>query len=166
MLYRQRLNRVIAIFIGSLALLSLLLGQVLIKIFGNIAVQSGESTGNLHLNFLGVLIGFVISAGVLYQQRNCDYFKEIYYVSRLKALQNRIYRKLKAIKLEADRDDVDALIILSFYFSSLKLVYLLDDNTLTLNHVDGELKAVKQQIASLGLTVTEQDFHVELLNRF
>ncbi|QYJ85677.1 DUF3087 domain-containing protein [Shewanella mesophila] len=165
-LYRQRLNRVIAVFIGSLALLSLFFGQVLISIFGNVEIQSGESTGNLHLNFLGVLIGFALCAGALYQQRHRDYFKEIYYVSRLKALQNRIYRKLKAIKLGADKDSHDALIILNFYFASLKLVYLLDDNTLTLNNVDTELEAIKQRMTSLELSITEQDFDVELLNRF
>ena len=87
-------------------------------------------------------------------------------MSRLKALQNRIYRKLKAIKLEADIDNVDALIILSFYFASLKLVYLLDDNTLTLTHVDAELEAINQRMTSLDLSITERDFDVELLNRF
>ncbi|QYK00895.1 DUF3087 family protein [Shewanella psychrotolerans] len=165
-LYRQRLNRVIGVFIGSLALLSLLFGQVLISLFGHVEVQSGEPTGNLHLNFLGVLIAFAICAGGLYLKRHNDYLKEIYYVSRLKALQNRIYRKLKAIKREADNDNVDALIILSFYFTSLKLVYLLDDNTLTLNQLDSELTAIKQRIELLGLAVTEHDFDVELLNRF
>ncbi|MCG9745240.1 DUF3087 family protein [Shewanella sp. Isolate8] len=164
--YRQHLNRVIAVFIASLALLSLISGQLLIALFGNQAVVSGESTGNLHLNFLGVLLGFAVCAWGLYQQRHKDYFREIYYVSRLKALQNRIYRKFKQIKQAGERNDIDALTIQMFYFSSQKLVYLLDDNTLTLSQVDKELEAVKARIAALGLNIGPEGFDESLLEKF
>ena len=164
--YRQHLNRVIAVFIACLALSSLLCGQLLIAFFGNQAVSSGESTGNLHLNFLGVLLGFAICAWGLYQQRHRDYFREIYYVSRLKALQNRIYRKLKKIRQAGEQGDIDALTILVFYFSSQKLVYLLDDNTLTLSQVDREIEATKARIAALGLNIGPQDFDESLLEKF
>ncbi|WP_258406124.1 DUF3087 domain-containing protein [Shewanella aegiceratis] len=164
--YRQHLNRVIAVFIASLALLSLVSGQLLIALFGNQEVVSGESTGNLHLNFFGVLIGFGICALGLYQQRHKAYFREIYYVSRLKALQNRIYRKFKQIKQAGERNDIDALTIQVFYFSSQKLVYLLDDNTLTLSQVDKELEAVKARIAELGLNIGPEDFDESLLKKF
>ncbi|MCG9713910.1 DUF3087 domain-containing protein [Shewanella insulae] len=164
--YRQHLNRVIAGFIASLAVLSLLCGQLLIALFGNQAVVSGESTGNLHLNFLGVLLGFAICAWGLYLQRHREYFREIYYVSRLKALQNRIYRKFKDIKQAGEGNDIDALTIMVFYFSSQKLVYLLDDNTLTLSQVDKELEAIKARIAALGLNIGPEDFDESLLEKF
>lgn len=164
--YREHLNRVIIVFIACLAFLSLLMGQLLIRLWGQVEVATGESTGNFHLNFLGVLLAFALCGGVLYRQRHHAYFKEIYYVSRLKALHNRIYRKLKAIKLAAQNNDVNALIILSFYYTSLKFVYLLDDNTLTLGEVDVELNRINQQIERLGLTVGAQDFSAELLTRF
>ncbi|WP_428611746.1 DUF3087 family protein [Shewanella sp.] len=164
--YRQHLNRVIAVFIASLALLSLVFGQLLIALFGHQEVVSGESTGNLHLNFFGVLLAFALCAGGLYSQRHRDYFREIYYVSRLKALQNRIYRKYKAIKQASEANDPSALTLLLFYFTSQKLVYLLDDNTLTLNEVDKELDDIKQRIEALGLEITVQDFNESLLEKF
>ncbi|MCG9695653.1 DUF3087 family protein [Shewanella sp. Isolate11] len=164
--YRQHLSRVISIFIASLAILSLLFGQLLIHFFGNTEIVSGESTGNLPLNFLGVLLGFTISALTVYRLRHRDYFKEIYYVSRLKVLHNRIYRKLTSIKSAAEQDNINALIILNFYYTSLKLVYQLDDNTLTLSHVESELAAIQQKLTALGLTVNEQDFSQELLASF
>ncbi|GIU20378.1 DUF3087 domain-containing protein [Shewanella colwelliana] len=164
--YRKHLNRVITVFVASLAILSVLLGQLLIQFFGQTQVASGESTGNLHLNVLGVLVAVIICAGTLYSQREHIYFKEVFYVSRLKALQNRIYRKLKSIKQQAEKDDVDALITLSFYYASLKFVYLLDDNTLTLNQVDSDFLAIKQQIQVRGLNVDERDFKVEMLTNF
>lgn len=53
-----------------------------------------------------------------------------------------------------------------FYFSSQKLVYLLDDNTLTLSQVDKELEAVKARIAELGLNTGPEDFDELLLEKF
>ncbi|WP_428617106.1 DUF3087 family protein, partial [Shewanella sp.] len=65
-----------------------------------------------------------------------------------------------------EANDPSALTLLLFYFTSQKLVYLLDDNTLTLNQVDKELDDIKQRIEALGLEITVQDFNESLLEKF
>ncbi|WP_394201279.1 DUF3087 family protein [Shewanella waksmanii] len=162
-LYRRRLNRVIAVFIGALAMLSLLFGTLLISWFGNNAPISGESTGNFKWNLLGVVLAASLCATVLYSLRHHSYLTEVFYVARLKSLQNRIYRQLSKWRQRAEQDDSQALIVLCFYFQSQKLVYLLDDNTLTLSAVEKELQAVEEQIQRLGLQVGADDFQESML---
>mgnify|MGYP000468796162 FL=1 len=57
----------------------------------------------------------------------------------IKQCQNQIYRKLKSIKKAASENDTAAIAILVFYYRSLKQVYELDDNTLTINNIISEL---------------------------
>lgn len=90
-------------------------------------------------------------------------FKEVYYVWQLKQIHNLIYRKLKKIKALAAEDNIDALTILFFYYNSIKQVYLLDDNTLTLSKVDAELTALNANIAERNLTITLEQFDKSLL---
>ncbi|WP_028772056.1 DUF3087 family protein [Shewanella waksmanii] len=156
--YRQRLNRVIAVFIAALAILSLVFGGLLISWFGQSAPVSGESTGNFQWNLLGVILAASLCGTVLYSLRNHEYLQEVYYVARLKSLHNRIYRQLKQWRQRAEQNDKQALIVLSFYYQSQKLVYLLDDNTLTLAKLEADLAAVEMQIAQLGLAVSADDF--------
>ncbi len=163
--YRKNTNIVIATFVASLAILSLVFGSLLIQLFGAQALPDDGSTGNFHLNLIGVVLALIVSSAVLQSQKNKPYMHEVYYVWRLKQLHNQIYRKLAKIKVAAENNDTNAFIILSFYFASLKQVYALDNNTLTMSTVEQDLNQLNEKIASLGLTISAEQFEPELLNK-
>lgn len=163
-LYRQRTNIVIASFVASLAILSLIFGSLLIHFFGTAVATNDGSTGNFHWNLMGVILALVLCSGVLHSKKDSPYLHEVYYVWRLKQIHNQIYRKLAKIKNAADNHDKQAFIILSFYFASLKQVYSLDNNTLTLASVEQDLAQLNAKIAALELNVSPAQFTVALLD--
>jgi hypothetical protein len=167
-LYRKRLNIVIIGFVSSLLILSLVFGSLLISFFGDVALSAnvdGESS-NFRYNLLGVMLAVLACAAVLHQLKHKPLFKEIYYVWQLKQLHNRIYRKHKKIKLAAKADDVNALIILNFYYHTRKQVYKLDDNTLTLSALEKDITALDEQIKNKNLSVTLEQFDQSLLGSY
>ena len=113
-----------------------------------------------------MILAVLLCSAIVYQLKTQPFFKEIYYVWQLKQLQNRIYRKLAKVQAAAADNDVNALITLLFYFTSLRQVYLLDDNTLTLSAVDKELAQLQAQCDVLGLALSAEQFEVELLAGF
>ncbi len=163
-LYRKNMNLFIVILVVSLVVLSLIFGTGLIALFGATPVP-GEPTGNFHLNLLGVIFSLGLCSAVIYNLKDRPFFSEIYYVWQLKQLHNRIYRKLIKIKAAAAQNDVNALIILLFYYTSLRQVYVLDDNTLTLPALTQDLNRLNAQIESLGLLLSPEQFTPELLTR-
>lgn len=163
--YRKNTNKVIMSFVASLAILALVFGAILIHFFGAPAAVSGESTGNFHLNVIGVVLALAVCSAVLNSQKQKPFFQEVYYVWRLKQLHNQIYRKLAKIKQAAENNEPNAFIILSFYFVSLKQVYTLDDNTLTLATVEQDLNQLNDKIASLGLSISAEQFEPTMLEQ-
>lgn len=160
--YKKRLNLISVVLVGALAVLAIGFGSLLIALFGAPSV-SGESTGNFHLNLIGVIGAALVCAAALSRLKHTAYFIEVYYVWRLKALQNRIYRKVKTIKQQANENDRDAIVVLYFYYHSLKQVYSLDNNTLTLPELEKNIQALQQQIDSLGIQVNVEDFDTSLI---
>ena len=158
--YRKHLNIVIAGFIGTLLVLALTFGQLLIVSFAQ------EGVSNFRYNLLGVVLSLLGCAAILHTFKSSGFFKEVYYVWQLKQLQNSIYRKLKKIKAAAKEDDANALIILSFYYQSLYLVYQLDDNTLTINKVNDEISKLQETIANKYLTISADQFDKKLLSYY
>ena len=158
--YRKHLNIVIAGFIGTLLVLALTFGQLLIVSFAQ------EGVSNFRYNLLGVVLSLLGCAAILHTLKNSNFFQEVYYVWQLKQLQNSIYRKLKKIKAAAKEDDANALIILSFYYQSLYLVYQLDDNTLTINKVNDEINKLQETIANKYLTISADQFDKKLLSYY
>lgn len=160
--YRKNMNLFMVVLVLSLILLSLSFGAGLIALFG-VETTPGEPTGNFHLNLLGVILAVILCSAIVFQLKAKPFFTEIYYVWQLKQLQNRIYRKLIKIKAAAADNDVNALIILLFYYTSLKQVYVLDDNTLTLATVEQALSQLQTQIQGQGLALSAEQFTPELL---
>ncbi len=155
--YRKHLNIAIVGFIGTLFILALIFGQVLIASFAQ------EGVNNFRYNLLGVILSLLACAATLQTLKNSDFFTEIYYVWQVKQIHNLIYRKLKKIKTAANNDDINALVILFFYYQSLKQVYLLDDNTLTISKVEQDLTDLQEKITRKNLTISEAQFNKKLL---
>jgi hypothetical protein len=87
-------------------------------------------------------------------------------VWQLKQLQNKIFRKLKSVQQAAKDNNRDALVILSFYYQSLSLVYNLDNNTLTISNVNNELDKLQQCIDAAGYSIDVEEFTPEMLQAF
>lgn len=155
--YRKHLNKVIIGFVASFMVLSLAIGQGLISVF------SDPNSDNFNLNLTGVIIALFICGGVLQKLKHSAFFHEIYYVWQLKQLQNKVFRKMKTIKKAAENDNVNAYIVLYFYYSSLRQVYLLDDNTLTINKVNSELSALTLTTTEKGIKLDELSFEPSMI---
>tara|TARA_R110000765_G_scaffold70113_4_gene136012 strand:+ start:3350 stop:3925 length:576 start_codon:yes stop_codon:yes gene_type:complete len=181
--YRKHLNIIIVGFIASLLTLALVYGQSLIMLFADSAqllatpanVTTGElvneATGtesNFSYNFMGVLLALLTCVFALHRLRFSAFFSEVYYVWQVKQQQNLIYRKLKKIKVAAEAGDVNvnALIILNFYYASLKQVYLLDDNTLTMSKLNTDINELNSQLENLNLTLSTDQFEPSMLADF
>lgn len=160
--YRKILNKAIFAFVAIFALLSLAFGTILIAIF-----TTPESTSNFKYNLAGVILALLFMAMIINQIRHKPWFADIYYVWQLKQIQNQIYRKLAKIKknLNSDQpaDKKQALVILSFYYLSLKFVYQLDDNTLTMSSVDKELERLASLAEPENLAQLSEQFEQQLL---
>lgn len=185
--YRKKLNIVIVGFLVTLLSLSLMFGSILISVFSDVpytlatqdssvsaeistedAASDGteQTASNFKFNLLGVILALLACAAILHSLKKHRLFTEIYYVWQLKQLQNQIYRKLKKIKKSADSLDEKALIILCFYYQSLRLVYLLDDNTLTMSNIEIELNRIDDIISNNNLTISAKQFDKSLLTSY
>lgn len=152
-IYRKKVNLVIGGFVVLLAVSSLAFSTLLISLFGNTNIQPEQSTGNFHWNLIGVLLSLATSLSLLNQFKTRPYMKEVHYVWKLKQVHNKIYRKLKSIKTAASSDDLQALTILKFYYTTQKQVFELDNNTLTMSSVNKELEAIEEIEVSKSLSL-------------
>ena len=168
--YKKHLNVVIIGFISSLLVLSLGFGAILIALFSSVgevtqlgSLSEAPPESNFRLNLLGVILALLANAAILHSIKRSDYFTEIYYVWQRKQIQNLIYRKLTKIKAAAKENDTQALVILSYYYHSIKQLYVLDDNTITLSTVERDLQKVTDTIAEQGIDVTATPFDKKML---
>ena len=128
--------------------------------------DSTAETSNFKYNLAGVVLALLFCNILLNFCKNKAFFNEIYYVWQLKQLHNLIYRKFKKIAKAADEYDVNALIILNFYYQTRKQVYLLDDNTLTLTSIERDIEALSDKLAYKKLTISLEQFNKNLLLSF
>jgi len=164
--YRSVNNQVQIGLVATLAILSLVFGQLMIYFFGVKQLAGVESTGNFHLNFTGFILAIMACSLLVRNLRHKPRFYEVYYVWQLKQLQNKIFRKLKSVQQAAKDNNRDALVILSFYYQSLSLVYNLDNNTLTISNVNNELDKLQQCIDAAGYSIDVEEFTPEMLQAF
>lgn len=165
-IYRKRLNIVIGISIFFLTFFSISFGAILIQLFGHslpaIDPETGEQLSNFRFNFVGVLLALLTCISILQQFKNHPFCHEIHYVLKLKQIHNIIYRRLKNIKKATQEyensGDINAFIVLNYYYTSLKQVYILDNNTLTLSAVSRNIESLQERMKSLNIEVTTNQF--------
>ena len=143
--YTGRLNKFYLIFFATFACLSLVFGYLLISWFGTTIVDP-ETQSNFRFNLLGVILALLLTTLLVNHFKNHPLLDEIYYVWQLKQVHNRIYRKLAKIKSAGEEGDINALIILAFYFKTTRMVYVLDNNTLTLSKVDLDISKLEESL--------------------
>lgn len=158
--YRQRLNMTSVITVAALIIFALIYAQILIHFFAD-----GESS-NFKFNLMGVIFAIITAVIGFNMVKAHPYLYEVKYVWDLKQLHNKIYRKLHQIKKAAAANNQDALVILNYYYQVSKLLYTLDDNTLTLDTLDSDIDKLAHQLADNNLSVSTADFDVSLLTKF
>ncbi|CAK1771679.1 DUF3087 family protein [Vibrio crassostreae] len=164
--YRKKMNLLLVSLVGSLAVFAIVFGTILIDLFGSGQSIAGESTGNFHLNVLGVILSVALNAFIASRVKGHDYFKEALYVWNLKQIHNQIYRKLKRIQLKAEQGDRDALTVLYFYYTTQKQVYDLDNNTLTIKTVQQSLDNILELSEKWSIELDIEAFSKDLIAKF
>ena len=74
--YRKKMNLLLVSLVGSLAVFAIVFGTILIDLFGSGQSIAGESTGNFHLNVLGVILSVALNAFIASRVKGHDYLKE------------------------------------------------------------------------------------------
>ena len=161
--YRKKMNLLLVSLVGSLALFAIVFGTILIELFGSATSITGESTGNFHLNVLGVILSVALNAFIASRVKGHEYFKEALYVWNLKQIHNQIYRKLKRIQPKAEQGDREALTILYFYYTTQKQVYDLDNNTLTIKTVQQSLDNIVELSEKWSIELDIEAFSKDLV---
>lgn len=148
--YRERLNRIIIVFVIGFAALAVAFGSGLIAAFSD-----GEGS-NFRFNLLGVILALVAMMAILHSLRTKPYFQEVVLVFDTKQGLNKIYRKLNKIKAQAKQGDVDALLLLDYYYRSYKVIYHLDDNTITMASFERDHQEVLEWAQQFNLSFEQE----------
>ncbi len=157
--YRKHLNIVIAALIVSLMAMALSFGQLLIMLLGG----DGD---HFIFNLSGVALAGGICLWVLYRFRSHEFMTEVYYVWELKQGLNKIYRKLRKIEAAKEDGNVNAMVILNFYYAASSQLFKLDDNTITMDSLQLEINKLQELIESKQITVRIEDYDTSMLKSF
>lgn len=158
--YRKHLNIVIVAGIIALASLSLGISQSAIYLF-----TDREGT-HFWLNVVGVAIALLLIGSVLNRYKEHHFMTEVYYVWRLKQQINYIHRKNQKIHQAVEQDDVNAILIMAFYYKACRQLYELDDNTITLSSLTQKSNELEVKIESLSLTIDVNDYQQDMLKSY
>jgi hypothetical protein len=158
--YRRHLNLVIVGCILGLAIGSLAISQTLIALFPD------ESGSHFHWNLLGVVIAAVTIAWILNSYRNHDFMSEVTYVWELKQALNKINRKMSKLKSAGDKGNVDALLAMHYSYAGSRLLWQLDDNTITMDDLAIEQAKLDSLAAKFNLTLITDNYNERILQQF
>lgn len=164
--YRKKSNLVIVALVLSLAALSIVFGSILIFFWGATPNVNTGSTGNFHLNVIGVFFAIATVAGLMKKIHSHSYFDELMYVWKMKKIHTLIYRKFQKVTSAAEKNNPDALLILAFYYTTQEQIFTLDNNTLTINSVRKSLNDIHTKAELINLPLELNDFDVVLLDAF
>lgn len=127
--YRRRFNRLLVIGILAFAGLSLGIAQLAIFLF-----TDGVGS-HFAINLVGVILAMLIVGQSINKIKHQPYMAEIVYVWELKQQINRIQRKIIPLEKACEEKDPKALLIMEFYCKACRQLYLLDDNTITMEEL-------------------------------
>lgn len=159
-LYRSRLNLVIVLSIGFLALSSLAVSQTLIFLFPD------ESGSHFHWNLLGVIVSAVATVAILIKLKSNPKMYEVAYVWDLKQALNLIYRKNRALKAAAKEGDAEAMLALQFSYHGSRQLWELDDNTITISSLETAQRELDEWADEYGVKLDISRYNPETLKRF
>ncbi|WP_016956994.1 DUF3087 domain-containing protein [Catenovulum agarivorans] len=155
--YRQHLNRVIISCIIALTALSLGIAQLLIQLFPD------ADGSHFHWNLFGVIVGCIVVGITLNKYKSHPYMHEVYYVWRLKKQLNYITRKRTKLNKAVEAGDVKAMQIMYFYYQGCRRLWLLDDNTITMEELSKWQTELEAQARNKRVELKKESFDKEEL---
>ncbi|MBQ4833884.1 DUF3087 domain-containing protein [Pseudoalteromonas sp. MMG010] len=158
--YRKHLNRVIAGCAAGLAVGSLAISQTFILLFPD------ESGSHFHWNLTGVVISSLAIAWLLNKYRHHDFMTEVVYVWELKQALNKITRKMPKLKAAGREGHADALLAIHYSYAGSRLLWQLDDNTITLDDLAIKQTELDSVASKYNLTLNADDYNDNILKQF
>ncbi|BDF93550.1 MULTISPECIES: DUF3087 domain-containing protein [Pseudoalteromonas] len=158
--YRKHLNRVIIGCGLALAAGSLAISQSLIALFPD------ESGSHFHWNLLGVIITSISIGWALNKYRTHDYMTEVVYVWELKQALNKITRKMAKLKAAGREGDPQALLAIHYSYAGSRLLWQLDDNTITMDELAIKQAELDSVAAKFNVTLNADDYDEAILKQY
>ena len=158
--YRKHLKVVFAGIVAVLIIIALSTSALLIYLFSN-----PESSHFMH-NLAGVVIAAAFVGFLLTKLRQHPFMFEVVYVWDLKQQLNRIHRKQRKIEATVEDGDHDAMIIMNYLYRGSKQLYLLDDNTITMEDLAIKIQALDSRMEAAGLSLSTDSYDPSMLDRF
>lgn len=158
--YRKHLNRVIIGCGLALAVGSLAISQTLIALFPD------ESGSHFHWNLLGVIVTSITIGWALNKYRTHDYMTEVVYVWELKQALNKITRKMDKLKAAGREGDPQALLAIHYSYAGSRLLWQLDDNTITMDELAVKQAELDNVAAKFNVTLNVDDYDDVILKQF
>ena len=158
--YRKHLNRVIVGCAASLAIGSLAISQTLIALFPD------ESGSHFHWNLLGVIVTSITIGWALNKYRGHDYMTEVVYVWELKQALNKITRKMAKLKAAGREGDPQALLAIHYSYAGSRLLWQLDDNTITMDELAIKQAELDSVAAQFNVTLNADDYDESILKQY
>lgn len=158
--YRKHLNQVIIACVIGLAVGSLAISQTLIALFPD------PSGSHFHWNLLGVVVCSLLVGFVLNKYRNHDYMTEIVYVWELKKALNKITRKMPKLKAAGHEGNADALLAIHYSYAGSRLLWQLDDNTITMDELAIKQAELDSVADKYNLSLDAERYDESILKQF
>ena len=158
--YRKHLKVVFAGMVAVLIVIALSTSALLIYLFSN------PEDSHFMYNLAGVVIAAAFVGFLLTKLRQHPFMFEVVYVWDLKQQLNRISRKQRKIEAAADEGDHDAMIIMNYLYRGSKQLYLLDDNTITMEDLAVNIRVLGSRMEAAGLSLSTDSYDPSMLERF
>jgi hypothetical protein len=150
--YRKHLKIVFAGMVAVLIIIALSTSALLIYLFSN------PEASHFMYNLAGVVIAAAVVVFVLTKLRKHPFMFEVVYVWDLKQQLNRIYRKQRKVEAAVEEGDHDAMIIMNYLYRGSKQLYLLDDNTITMEDLVIKIQVLDSRMEAAGLSLSTDSY--------
>ncbi|MCU7958909.1 MAG: DUF3087 domain-containing protein [gamma proteobacterium symbiont of Bathyaustriella thionipta] len=158
--YRKHLKVVFAGIVVALLLITISASTLFIQLF------STPQVSHFWHNLAGVAVAATVVVFILNKLRSHPYMSEVVYVWDLKQQLNKIYRKQRKIEARVEQGDHDAMIIMNFQNKGSKQLYLLDDNTITIDELRIKIQQLDERMQAAGLSLSTDSFDPAMLDKF
>lgn len=155
--YRSKQRRVALV----LASVFLVLGM---SLAAGLRAWGGNAEGeNMMLNMAGVLLGLVITGGMLSLVSGKPYFDELRYAWNLKKQVLKIQNKKHIWRERATEGNQTAATVMAFYYAGVIQLQHLENNEFGQKEMAEEREAFEKSCASHNLTYDPQQYTVDML---
>ncbi len=112
------------------------------------------------------MVAALVTGSLLRHYRQHPFMYEVMYVWDLKQVLNKIYRKQKQVKAAMAEGNADAMQIMYFSYQGSRQLYLLDNNTLTMDELNKSAAELDALAESFNVSLDTARFSPAMLDAF